>query len=61
MQLIKELNMLKQNMSVFTVPTKIDDKKYYSGLAEFGGNGNNSALNTVRSAIENTLQSFKSK
>ena len=59
MQLIKELNMIKQNMSMFTMPTKIDEKRHYSNLSEMGGG--NTALNTVRSAKENTFHSFKSK
>jgi len=51
--------MIKQNMSMFTMPTKIDEKRHYSNLSEMGGG--NTALNTVRSAIENTFHSFKSK
>jgi hypothetical protein len=47
--------MIKQNMSMFTMPTKIDEKRHYSNLSEMGGG------NTVRSAIENTFHSFKSK
>ena len=67
LQLIKELNMLKQNMAMFTMPTKFEEKRYHSSLAEgglsgFGGGGGGAtALSTVRSAIENTYQSFKSK
>lgn len=63
LQLIQEVNILKQNMAVFTMPTKIDDsKRYYSNPINFKNtNIGEGALNSVRSAIENTYNSLKSK
>lgn len=66
LQLMQEIDTLKQKLSLYTMPTRAisEDRKSMSSYREPNNLlmfQNESNLNTVRSAIQNSIFSLKSK
>ena len=62
-QFMQELNSVKQQLSAYSVPTKMPngDKKPFAMNKSQAINFNGDALNSVRSVIENSIFSLKTK
>jgi hypothetical protein len=62
-QLMQEINSLRQQLSTYSLPTKMrfDEKKPFSMNKSQAINFNGDTLNSVRSVIENSIFSLKTK